>query len=84
MPSFTYSSVPRAEEPAVESAGVAAGHEYRTDQGKADLAAVVVAREHQVDPPALGLVEEVGRMAEQDAEVGRRHVARVDGGPPGR
>ncbi len=72
-----------AEEAAVEAPRIAAGHEDRTDQRQPNLAAVIVAREHEVDTPILGLVEEVGGMAEQDAEIGGRDVVRVDGRAPG-
>ena len=73
-----------AEEASVEAPRVAAGHEDRADQWQPDLSAVIVAGEHEVDTPILGLVEEVGGMAEQDAKIGRQDFARVDARTPGR
>ena len=49
-----------AEEAAVETAGVAAGDEDRTDERQANLAAVIVAGEHEVNSPLAGFVQQVG------------------------
>ena len=74
----------RAEEPPVEPARVDAGHEDGAKCGQPDLAAMVVAREHQVDAPVAGPVELVGRVAQQDPEIGRGYRARQERRPPGR
>ena len=72
-----------SEEAAVEAAGVQAGHEDGADHGEPDLAAVVVAREHQVDPTPHGAWVLVGRVAEQEAEVGLGGRLEVEASPPG-
>ena len=74
----------RAEKPPVEPARVDAGHEDGAKCGQPDLAAMVVAREHQVHAPVAGPVELVGRVAQQDPEIGRGNRARQERRSPGR
>src|SRR5271166_6020366 len=72
-----------AEEPPVEPARVDAGHEDGAKRGQPDLAAMVVTREHQVHAPVAGPVELVGRVAQQDPEIGRGYRSRPNCWPPG-
>src|SRR5262249_33299525 len=73
----------RTEESAVEAPRIEARHEGRAQEGEADLPAVVVARQNEVDTPACSAGELVGAVAKQETEVGRGHRRRVEGRPPG-